>query len=171
VLRFPTVAGDEPAFAAQRAWLSGTGAALGLLVRDAGTFTEVELPGPLGAPVVGLVVHGDVQPADAREWKVSPFAGEVRDGEVWGRGAADDKGPLVQALLAMATLRGSALSHTVTVRLLVGSTEESGATDVTEYRGCCPPPSSRQAAPAAGRGGDSVARAAGCPSGAPPAPG
>ncbi len=140
VVRFPTVAGDEAAFAAQRAWLSGAGGALGLVVRDAGTFTEVELPGPPGAPVVGLVVHGDVQPADAREWKVPPFAGEVRDGEVWGRGAADDKGPLVQALLAMATLRGSALQRTVTVRLLVGSTEESGANDVTEYLKTHQPP-------------------------------
>jgi len=133
VLRYPTVAGDEGAFAAQRAWLAGAGAALGLVVRDAGLFTEVELPGPPGAPVLGLVVHGDVQPADAREWKVPPFAGEVRDGEVWGRGAADDKGPLVQALLAMASLRASGLPRTATVRLLVGSTEETGASDVTDY--------------------------------------
>lgn len=41
-----------------------------------------------------LLVHGhlDVVPADASEWRVHPFSGEVRDGYVWGRGAVDMKG-------------------------------------------------------------------------------
>ncbi|MEJ3404105.1 M20/M25/M40 family metallo-hydrolase [Rathayibacter sp. YIM 133350] len=40
-----------------------------------------------------LVVHGhlDVVPADAANWSVDPFAGEVRDGLLWGRGAVDMK--------------------------------------------------------------------------------
>ncbi|MGW4007037.1 M20/M25/M40 family metallo-hydrolase, partial [Streptomyces nigra] len=40
-----------------------------------------------------LLVHGhlDVVPADASEWSVDPFSGEVRDGVVWGRGAVDMK--------------------------------------------------------------------------------
>lgn len=40
-----------------------------------------------------LVVHGhlDVVPADASEWSVDPFAGEIRDGLLWGRGAVDMK--------------------------------------------------------------------------------
>jgi acetylornithine deacetylase/succinyl-diaminopimelate desuccinylase-like protein len=40
-----------------------------------------------------LLIHGhlDVVPADAGEWSVDPFAGEVRDGYVWGRGAVDMK--------------------------------------------------------------------------------
>ena len=40
-----------------------------------------------------LLIHGhlDVVPADATEWSVDPFAGEVRDGYVWGRGAIDMK--------------------------------------------------------------------------------
>ncbi|ROR66959.1 M20/M25/M40 family metallo-hydrolase [Agrococcus jenensis] len=40
-----------------------------------------------------LVVHGhlDVVPADASEWSVDPFAGEIRDGCLWGRGAVDMK--------------------------------------------------------------------------------
>jgi acetylornithine deacetylase/succinyl-diaminopimelate desuccinylase-like protein len=41
-----------------------------------------------------LVLHGhtDVVPARAQGWSVDPFAGEVRDGVVWGRGAVDMKG-------------------------------------------------------------------------------
>jgi acetylornithine deacetylase/succinyl-diaminopimelate desuccinylase-like protein len=40
-----------------------------------------------------LLVHGhlDVVPADASEWSVGPFAGEIRDGYLWGRGAVDMK--------------------------------------------------------------------------------
>ena len=40
-----------------------------------------------------LLIHGhlDVVPADAREWSVDPFAGEVHDEHVWGRGAVDMK--------------------------------------------------------------------------------
>lgn len=40
-----------------------------------------------------LLVHGhlDVVPADAADWQVHPFSGEVRDGCVWGRGAVDMK--------------------------------------------------------------------------------
>ncbi len=41
----------------------------------------------------GLVIHGhlDVVPADAADWSVDPFAGEIRDGYLWGRGAVDMK--------------------------------------------------------------------------------
>src|SRR5699024_93361 len=40
-----------------------------------------------------LLVHGhlDVVPANADDWQVDPFAGELRDGCVWGRGAVDMK--------------------------------------------------------------------------------
>ncbi|MFD9303810.1 M20/M25/M40 family metallo-hydrolase [Streptomyces sp. NPDC060048] len=40
-----------------------------------------------------LLVHGhlDVVPAQAADWSVDPFSGEVRDGVVWGRGAVDMK--------------------------------------------------------------------------------
>ena len=40
-----------------------------------------------------LLVHGhlDVVPADADEWSVGPFSGELRDGYLWGRGAIDMK--------------------------------------------------------------------------------
>jgi acetylornithine deacetylase/succinyl-diaminopimelate desuccinylase-like protein len=41
----------------------------------------------------GLLLHGhlDVVPADPSEWTVDPFAGEIRDGYLWGRGAVDMK--------------------------------------------------------------------------------
>jgi acetylornithine deacetylase/succinyl-diaminopimelate desuccinylase-like protein len=59
----------------------------------------VRLPG--ADPSRGaLLVHGhlDVVPADAAEWSVHPFSGEVRDGYVWGRGAVDMKGMVAMTL-------------------------------------------------------------------------
>ena len=41
----------------------------------------------------GLVLHGhiDVVPANAADWSVDPFSGEIKDGFIWGRGAVDMK--------------------------------------------------------------------------------
>jgi succinyl-diaminopimelate desuccinylase len=133
VLRFKTVAGETEAHAAQKKWLERTATAMGFVVRDAGPVTEIELPGPAGAPVLGLIIHGDVQPVEEKAWRDPPFAGIVRDGSVWGRGAADDKGPLVQTLLALKAMRETKTRRTHTVRLLVGSDEESGSTDLPTY--------------------------------------
>ncbi len=132
-VRFPTLAGNPQAHEEQKLWLKSVAAKLGLQFRDRGTVTEVELAGPAGSPVLGLIVHGDVQPADASEWTHPPFAGIVRDGVVFGRGAADDKGPMVQALLAMVALRDTGAARTHTIRLLVGSDEESENKDFGAY--------------------------------------
>lgn len=133
VIRYPTVAGNAQAWADQKVWLQARAKELGFPFKDAGPIFEIELPGPKGAPVLGLVVHGDVQPVDATHWSFPPFAGTVKGGDIIGRGAADDKGPLVQALLAMKALERSGLKRTHTIRLLVGSDEESGSSDITAY--------------------------------------
>lgn len=133
LVKFPTYAGNDDAHASQKAWLIKTAEELGFVARDAGKITEIELPGPENAPVLGLVIHGDVQPADPDPWSVPPFEGRVVDGYVTGRGSADDKGPLAQALLAMKSLKESGLARTHTIRLLVGSEEESSAGEMAEY--------------------------------------
>src|SRR6185369_1628692 len=134
VLRFPTYEHNDEAIAQQKAWLMKTGRSLGFVVRDSGKITEVELPAPnAGAPVLGLVVHGDVQPVDLEAWSFPPFGGTFDEKFVYGRGSADDKGPLVQALLAMKALKESKVKRTHTIRLLVGSREESEADEMPEY--------------------------------------
>ncbi|HUP62112.1 MAG TPA: Sapep family Mn(2+)-dependent dipeptidase [Thermoanaerobaculia bacterium] len=140
VIRFPTYAGNDEAHALQKAWLMKTAADLGFVARDAGKITEIELAGPKNAPVLGLVIHGDVQPVDAEAWTIPPFEGRVENGYVLGRGAADDKGPLIQALLAMKSLKESKVKRTHTIRLLVGSEEESAAGEIAEYLKTHAPP-------------------------------
>jgi acetylornithine deacetylase/succinyl-diaminopimelate desuccinylase-like protein len=73
-------------------------------LEEVGLETQLFEPAPGRASVVtrvegadpsrpALLIHGhlDVVPADARDWAVDPFAGEVRDGCLWGRGAVDMK--------------------------------------------------------------------------------
>lgn len=133
LIRFPTVAGNEDAELAQKRWLEAKAKELGFRFRDAGTMAEIDLPGPAGSPVLALVAHGDVVPVEADRWTIPPFTGAIENGEVLGRGAADDKSGIVMALLAMKALADTGLPRTQTVRLLVGSDEESGSSDVTEY--------------------------------------
>jgi predicted dipeptidase len=140
IIRFRTVDGETAAHEQQKAWLLRVANELGLVARDAGPVTEIELPGPAGAPVLGLVVHGDVQPVDESKWTIPPFAGVEKDRHVLGRGAADDKGPLVAALLAMKSLKESGARLTHTVRLLVGSDEESQNQDFAVYLKTHEPP-------------------------------
>jgi acetylornithine deacetylase/succinyl-diaminopimelate desuccinylase-like protein len=53
-----------------------------------------------------LVVHGhlDVVPAVAEDWTVDPFAGEIRDGMLWGRGAVDMKNMDAMILTSVADI-------------------------------------------------------------------
>jgi succinyl-diaminopimelate desuccinylase len=137
---FRTEAGNKEAIAQQARWLGRQAKQLGLTYRNAGPVTEIELPGPPGAPVLGLVVHGDVQPAGESEWTVPPYKCTLKGDNVYGRGVADDKGPLVQGLLAITALRDSGRARTHTIRLLVGSDEESDNLDIATYLKSHAPP-------------------------------
>lgn len=53
-------------------------------------------------PALLVQGHLDVVPADAAEWSVAPFSGEIRDGYVWGRGAVDMK-DFVATVLSVVT--------------------------------------------------------------------
>ena len=61
------------------------------------------IPGGDG-PSLLLLSHTDVVLADPDEWSVPPFSGELRDGQVWGRGALDMKGQVAASAVTMASL-------------------------------------------------------------------
>jgi acetylornithine deacetylase/succinyl-diaminopimelate desuccinylase-like protein len=62
------------------------------------------LPGRGDGPRLLLLSHTDTVLADAAEWRVDPWSGELRDGHVWGRGALDMKGQVAAAAVAVASL-------------------------------------------------------------------
>lgn len=101
LLRIDTTnTGDQRTTVGERAAAEYVAEKLG----EVGVSTEIYESAPKRANLVAripgadrsrgaLLMHGhlDVVPADASEWSVPPFAGEIKDGYLWGRGAIDMK--------------------------------------------------------------------------------
>jgi acetylornithine deacetylase/succinyl-diaminopimelate desuccinylase-like protein len=85
------------------------------------------------APTVLIYGHYDVQdPGDESAWTTPPFEPDIRDGRLYARGAADDKGnflPLLHVACAMA----DAGELPVHVRVLIEGAEETGGDDVNDW--------------------------------------
>jgi acetylornithine deacetylase/succinyl-diaminopimelate desuccinylase-like protein len=62
------------------------------------------IPGRGGGPRLLLLSHTDTVVADPVEWQLDPWSGELRNGEVWGRGALDMKGQVAASAVAIASL-------------------------------------------------------------------
>lgn len=76
-----------------------------------------------------LMAHQDVVPieeASRKLWTVEPFAGEVKDNFIWGRGTTDDKINLISILEAAEKLIGQAFQPERTIYLAFGHDEEVG---------------------------------------------
>ena len=86
-----------------------------------------------GNEVLGILGHLDVVPAIPSEWDHDPFGGEIADGKLWGRGAMDDKGPMIACLFAVKALKEAGFKPSKTVRLIFGCDEESGMECVEHY--------------------------------------
>ncbi len=137
LLRFPSVANDtsRPDPCARCAeWLTGR-------MREIGLTAEVVRPAAGGkplvlaegraaaadAPTLLIYAHYDVQPPDPLdEWRTEPFEPVVRDGNVYARGACDDKGPLAAAMAAIEAW-GACGGLPANVRFLVEGEEEIGS--------------------------------------------
>jgi acetylornithine deacetylase/succinyl-diaminopimelate desuccinylase-like protein len=89
--------------------------------------------GAAGAPTVLVYGHFDVQPAAPLDaWHSPPFEPEVRDGWIYARGAADDKGNLY-LLLKGAQLLARAGALPVNVRVACDGEEETGGHDIVDF--------------------------------------
>lgn len=80
-----------------------------------------------GAPCLLLYAHFDVQPAGLQPWPRSPFGAEVSGGRVYGRGASDNKGPLVCLLAGLESHLATAGRLPVNVRIWLEGEEERGS--------------------------------------------
>ena len=75
-----------------------------------------------------LLHHMDVVPTDASRWQHDPFAAEIADGKIWGRGAMDMKGLGVVQLMAFLTLKRQNVPLARDVILMAVPDEETGGT-------------------------------------------
>jgi acetylornithine deacetylase/succinyl-diaminopimelate desuccinylase-like protein len=87
-----------------------------------------------GRPTVLVYGHYDVQPADPiAEWQSPPFEPVVRGNNLFGRGAADDKGQMFTHVKAAECLLRTAGSLPVNVKCLFEGEEEIGSTNLPDF--------------------------------------
>jgi len=88
-----------------------------------------------GAQPIIVMAHQDVvpvTPGTEKDWKHAPFAGELAEGAVWGRGSVDDKGSLVALFEAIDALAGQGFKPKRTIILVAGHDEEAGGSGAAE---------------------------------------
>ena len=77
-----------------------------------------------GSGIAAVIGHLDVVP-EGDGWDFDPYGGEVKDGYICGRGATDDKGPVIASFYAMKALRECGYTPKRTIRLILGLDEET----------------------------------------------
>lgn len=85
-----------------------------------------------GSEIVGVLGHLDVVP-EGTGWMYPPFEGYIHNNRIYGRGAIDDKGPIIAALYGFKAIKDEGLKLNKKVRILFGTDEESGWTDIEKY--------------------------------------
>jgi len=87
-----------------------------------------------GAPTILFYGHYDVQPVDPVElWESPPFEATVRDGEIYARGAADDKGQVFMHLKAIEAHLKQTGALPVNIKLIIEGEEEVGSVNLDNF--------------------------------------
>lgn len=86
-----------------------------------------------GDEMVAVLGHLDVVP-EGEGWHHPPYGAEIVGNKLFGRGAIDDKGPVVASLFALKAIRDLGIPLKRRVRLLFGLNEETNDRDVFYYR-------------------------------------
>lgn len=84
-------------------------------------------------PQLDILAHLDVVPGGPGWTVTMPFAPLEKEGLLYGRGVADDKGPAVAALYAMRAVKELGIPLSKNVRLILGTDEECGSDDIAYY--------------------------------------
>lgn len=86
-----------------------------------------------GDEMVMVLGHLDVVP-EGEGWSVPPYEGVVKDGKIYGRGTADDKGPVIEAMFALRDIKESGVALKRRIRIVFGVNEETGCEDMEYYK-------------------------------------
>lgn len=85
-----------------------------------------------GDQLLGIIGHLDVVP-EGSDWTFPPFSATISDGKIFGRGAIDDKGPVVASLYAMKAIMDN-YKLNKRVRLIIGLNEENDWKCIDYYK-------------------------------------
>jgi acetylornithine deacetylase/succinyl-diaminopimelate desuccinylase-like protein len=100
------------------------------LAKDPGRpnlIASLKAPSGADGPTVALLTHIDTVLANADEWQVDPWSGEIKDGCIWGRGAQDMKGQAAAEITAAIELvKAGWAPASGELKIIVTSDEEAG---------------------------------------------
>ncbi len=85
-----------------------------------------------GEELIGIIGHLDVVP-EGEGWTFPPFSATISDNKIFGRGAVDDKGPVISSLYAMKAVMENCKIHK-RVRLILGLNEEKDWKCIKHYK-------------------------------------
>lgn len=85
-----------------------------------------------GEKLIGIVGHLDVVPS-GDGWNTPPFEATIKENKIFGRGAIDDKGPVVAALYAMKAIKDTQKVNR-RIRLILGINEEKAWKCIKHYK-------------------------------------
>lgn len=133
-----------PSIAAKGEGLEEAASLVRSMLKEAGLQTQ--LHSTTGAPVVTANIdvgakrtllfydHYDVQPAEPFElWESPPFEPEVRNGRLYGRGTADNKGDIVSRIWAIRAFHNTGEKLPVNVKFLIEGEEEISSPNLAEF--------------------------------------
>jgi acetylornithine deacetylase/succinyl-diaminopimelate desuccinylase-like protein len=134
-IRHPSVSADTAFLAGMqgsREFIAGLLAGMGFAVEVVPTPLHpvilAERTGPDAWPHVIIYGHYDVQPADPLNlWTSAAFEPEIRGGRIYGRGAADNKGPLLTHVAAVARLLERRPDLPLRITFMIEGEEEMGS--------------------------------------------
>lgn len=89
--------------------------------------------------LVGVLAHLDIVPIGTG-WATDPLTATIENGNLYGRGAIDDKGPAVAALHALKSLADNKIKLNGRVRIIAGCNEETGCECMKHYAKHCEVP-------------------------------
>jgi acetylornithine deacetylase/succinyl-diaminopimelate desuccinylase-like protein len=140
-IRFPSVSTD-PAYAAgmkgAREYATGLLEQLGFTVEVVKTELHpillAERCGDLSWPHIVIYGHYDVQPADPFElWTSEPFEPQERDGRLYGRGTADNKGPTIVHMTALSRVLEKYPQLPLNITYVIEGEEEIGSPSMSKF--------------------------------------
>ena len=85
-----------------------------------------------GDKLIGIYAHADVVPVTG-VWKFGPFVPTIENGNIYGRGTSDDKGPMIAAFYAVKALKDNGLLRNYRAKIVVGGDEERGSSCLDYY--------------------------------------
>jgi len=130
LIRLDTVnpPGNETAAAELlRDYLAANGVTCDLFAKEPDRANLVaRIPGRGRGPRLALLSHTDTVLADPAEWQLDPWSAELRDEEIWGRGALDMKGEVAASAVALASLAREGFRPNGDLIFIAAADEEVG---------------------------------------------